>query len=210
MHIQKRQEIFEQIFIFTSLFSVITSSFILLTCLIFNKYGNKYFVRLVFWMTFCDVCASSIASFGFPSSNSWKCNLQSFWIWFFFRGYWVWTVILSYQLYRLIVHQTLISIYYLHIIAWSLTLFGTLLPLTSGATYGMIDSLSGYAWCFLDNCTRSELRFWVYMTIQSYVWISVFIMIILFLLAYRYYHYESGLNKEIYDAKKSEFHLVVQ
>lgn len=205
-----RQYIFEKVFIYTSCFSAITSSFIVLTCLLFPKYGNKYFVRLVYWMAFCDLCASSIASFGFPNNNNLKCSFQSFWIWFFFRSYWIWTVMLSYQLYRLITHQKLINIKYLHIISWSLSLFGTLLPLTSGANYGMIDSLRGHAWCFLDNCTRSELRFWVYMTIQTYVWTSVFIMILLFFLAYRYYHYESGLNNEIYDIKKSEYHHVLQ
>ena len=145
-------------------------------------------MRLVFWMSLCDVCASSVTAIGFPSADTWLCSFQAFWSWYFFRAYWVWTVLLSYQLYRLILRQSLVPIRYLHLTAWSLSMVGTLLPLTSGARFGMIDRFSERTWCFLDNCTRSELRFWVYVTLQSFVWSSILLMTLFFCRAYSHYH----------------------
>jgi hypothetical protein len=206
-----RQDLFEQIFMATSAFSAAMSFFIVLTCFVFPSYGNKYFVRLIFWMCVSDLCASSVAAVGFPASGTWLCSFQSFWSFFFFRAYWVWTVALSSQLYRLIVRLPLVSLPYLHAIVWSLAMAGTLVPLSSGARYGMIERFGGNAWCFLDNCSRAELRFWVYASLQSYVWISISLMIVLFVSAYRHHqlHRQEPLNTEIYDNRQSEYSRIL-
>jgi hypothetical protein len=205
-----RQEIFQEVYIVCSILSAIVSAFLVLTCFLFPSYGNKYFMRLVFWMSICDVCASSVAAFGYPLADTWLCSFQAFWSWYFFRAYWVWTVILSYQLYRLILRQQLIAIHYLHLTAWPLSLAGALMPLTSGATYGMIDRFSGNAWCFLDNCSRSELRFWVYATLQSFVWSSILLMVFFFCRAYFYYYSQGEFIRNSNDPRLSEFHRVLQ
>jgi hypothetical protein len=206
-----RQDLFEEVFMITSAFSASMSFFIVLTCFVFPSYGNKYFVRLIFWMCVSDLCASSVAAVGFPATGTWLCSFQSFWCWYFFRAYWVWTVALSSQLYRLIVRLPLISLPYLHAIVWSLALFGTLLPLSSGARYGMIERFGGNAWCFLDNCSRAELRFWVYVSLQSYVWTSISLMFLLFVRAYRHHqlHRQVPLNPEVYDTRQSEYNRIL-
>ncbi len=180
----------ETAFIVASALSLTSSLAVSVTCLCFPTFGNKFFIKIIFWMSFCDFMASALSVIGFPKSGSLACQIQSFWCWLFYRAGWVWTVLLAWQLCRLILDYKRTSILVLHSISWGLSLLGTLAPIAGGASYGMIEDLSGQAWCFLAGLNSADFVLWVFLTVQSYVWIGIVLMVAFSLAAYR--HHQSA------------------
>jgi hypothetical protein len=174
----------EWILIAASALSASMSFFVVLTSIVFGDMGKRPFMRIIFWISFCDLVGSVCGAFGFPPNSSPLCPIQSFVLVSFFKASWMWIVVLCYQMnYFLKFGRFGLRPWQMHIIIWSLS-FGTSLMPLAAVEYGRDDDPAG--WCFLTNGTSgSKVTFyWGLATFNIVLIICLVTMITLSILMY--------------------------
>lgn len=122
---------------------------------------TKPFSHILFFISFSDFIGSIANSFGFPLANSSLCACQGFLILFFFRASWLWALALVFQLRCVMINKKLwFRIRWTHWICWGVSIFLTLLPLSTQNSYGLDDYGSGFGTCNLGGSNLEAAIVW--------------------------------------------------
>lgn len=140
----------EDLFRSLSLLSGVASLTVVLTGLLFPGLilaRTHPFSHMIFFISLCDLFASSLTSIGFPEKDTTICPYQGGFFVYFVSASWVWTAMVVYQLRCLLIYKKLwLQLGVSHFICWSVPLVTVLLPLSTN-NFGQDDDLSGHAPC---------------------------------------------------------------
>lgn len=182
----------EELFVIFAAVAAVASGSVVVTGLVFPSLllsSTKPFSVMVFFISLCDMIYSIAESFGFVHKSNILCGYQGFLFLFFGSAAWSWTAMLVFQLHSMIVrHEMTMSLFWIHIICWSLPCIPGLLPLSTN-DYGIDDDYSGELPCTLSGNTASKWL-WIIITFRGGLFWSILIMSISLFRVH--WHFESA------------------
>lgn len=157
--------------------SVVGSSIIILTYVLFPNLRKLRYVELVFYVAVNDLVASIGLALGPVPNDSFECWFQGLSSTINFISSAFWTTVILYQVYLVVIKngRVLKDMFWIHVFCWGWPVVLAILPLSTN-TYNNPDDES--TWCFVANTRHSppwgEL-FWVLFTFFVWVWLCMII-----------------------------------
>jgi len=173
-----------QVLIATSALSLIACLAVLISFVVFSDLFKRYYLRVVFYMAFCDFMVAIGGLLGpniAGNVDEPRCYIQYMLINYFQVACCLWCASISYNLYVLVVKGKQIEKKYhkalIHIICWGVPFIATFLPLTM--TYVGVDDDYGSI-CYLVGRSYSTIHvtlFWEIFSKYLWVWVAYFGMV---------------------------------
>lgn len=125
--------------------SCLLSFIVLLTFVFFKRMRSKLFMRIIAYVSLCDLIANATIFVGVPS-DFYLCFFQGILQQYFYPASWLWTTMLMFLLYSLVLRgKILVSKKKMMLICWGLPLLCALLPLSTD-TYKASDTDDDWCW----------------------------------------------------------------
>ena len=125
-----------------------------------------------------DTMTAIFVAFGYPSSGSLACSIQGFCKNYFARMSWFFTDVLILQLFYVVVNKSyFLNKRYMHMIVLTLNIVLSLIPLSTGASYGLDDDDQGIPIGFCGFYGKDKSQ-WSNFTFNIEAFISLIIIII--------------------------------
>ncbi len=110
---------------------------------------KRLFLKLVFYIAFCDFFSAMAMVIGNTSTGSTACYYQGIVNNYFTLASIFWTMVIGYEVHLVVwYHRVQTDLRLFSIIIWTLPLILSLIPLST-STYGNDDGTPG--WCFLNE-----------------------------------------------------------
>jgi len=140
---------------------------------------GKSLVHYILVIAIADTMTSIFYAFGYPSSGSVACSIQGFCKNYFARMSWFFTDVLILQLFYVVVFKSyFFDKRYMHAIVFTLNMILSLIPLSTGASYGLDDDDKGIPIGFCGFYGKDKSQ-WSNYTFNIEALISLMIIIIL-------------------------------
>jgi hypothetical protein len=180
------------VLIVTSTISVLASSSVLLTMLVFPQMRSKTFMRVIAYVSFGDIFGNIPYLFPFrpATGNAW-CSAQAFMSLTGYPTSWCWTVALVYLLFWLGAVGRMPSLLHLHVICWSLPIIISLTTLAYSKYYGPHG---------VDVCSTNMTDLAVGAHIAVYYGVLFFSIVIIVSLLYRLYQLQQRKDPNVSSA----------
>jgi hypothetical protein len=150
----------ESIFVAVSALSLLSSSAVGLTGILFSSMRKRVFMQIILMISLSDIFLSAASCMGFPPNGSVECTIQAAIVSIFLKSTWFWTTMLCYQLYNVVMTGHInMSMFRMHLVVWTPTLLFGLLPLAN-ATFGRSGANSSAELCFISSSNSIWLEVW--------------------------------------------------
>ena len=145
---------------------------------------GKSLIHYILMIAIADTMTAIFYAFGYPSSGSLACSIQGFFRMYFARMSWFYTDVLILQLFYVVVYKSyFLDKRYMHAIVFTLNIVLSLIPFSTGTSYGQDDDDQGIP---LGLCAMSmgkgnveELTRWLNYTFNVQLYISFIFIIFL-------------------------------
>lgn len=145
---------------------------VIVTIMFFRRMQIGKFMPIILYISVCDLGQNIASSFGFPDDQTDLCWAQGILAAFFTISGWFWTTLLLFRIYSLVRYSKChLSTRHMHMIAWGMGTFLTLIPLTS-VDYGAGPTQS--QWCLLvprAGYPRWWATFWAFCSFFAWLFI---------------------------------------
>jgi hypothetical protein len=173
-------------------------SLAVMASILHKRLFGKVFLKLIFYVSFCDFWTSFALMFGGTRSGSPACYTQGLVTNVFGLASFLWSAAIAYQV-QLVVFEGRVQhdLRWSKAICWGLSLMASLLPLST-MSYGNDDATPG--WCFLDlqpGYPQWVLPFWF--IASYYLWLLLVIAFLFFVVArvgHKVFVAHGGLNRD--------------
>ena len=148
---------------------------------------GKSLVHYILMIAIADTMTAIAIAFGFPSFGSTACTMQGFCFIFFSRMSWFYTDVLIFQLFYVVVNKSyFLNKRYMHMIVFTLNIVLSLIPFSTGASYGEDDEkgLPSSELCGLRAVQWVKYAFIIWLYISFILIIILTIMIIVYSLKF--------------------------
>jgi hypothetical protein len=176
----------------TSIISVLSSSLVLLTLLVFPQMRSKIFMQVIAYVSFGDIVGNIPYLFPYrPSTGNAWCSAQAF---MSLTGYpigWCWTVALVYLLFCLGAVGRMPSLLPLHTICWTLPVVVSLTTLAYSKYYGPHG---------VDICSTNTTNLAVGAHIAVYYGVLFFSIVIIISFLFRLYQLQQRKDPNVSSA----------
>ena len=171
--------------------SLISTFSVIFSVIMIPKLFERYYIRLI-----CFMCGASFIFcigdlIGKSHDGSFPCYLQAFIYFHFPLSNILWMVVITYQLYLVVLHEKNIeNEYIVHFLCWGFPFVGSILPLSTCAMGTWKDD--PYGTCGFKESSPDFTKWEIVW--DSYVYISIFIMIFFLVKIYRHTRRLSEIN----------------
>ena len=146
--------------------------------------AGKSLIHYILMIAIADAMTAIFIAFGYPSSGSVACSIQGFCKNYFARMSWFYTDVLIFQLFYVVVFKSyFLTKRYMHAIVFTLNIVLSLIPLSTGTSYGQDDDDQGIPLtaCALSNGKGNyeDILLWVFSTFLVELYISFIFIIFL-------------------------------
>lgn len=169
--------ILEDLFITSGAITGINASLVVLTGVAFPDMllsRERIFSHIVFCISFCDMMTGVAFMMGFPE-NPTVCLTQGILGVFFTMGSWVWTAVLVYQLRCTLIYGSVLRRAHIHLVAWSITLLFSCLPMVDDVYFGNDDAIIGSTSCDFGGHSK---HYWILFDYFGVLMASFLVMIV--------------------------------
>jgi hypothetical protein len=145
---------------------------------------GKSLIHYILMISIADTMTAIFIAVGYPLSGSVACTIQAFCRNYFARMSWFYTDVLIFQLFYVVVFKSyFLTKRYMHAIVFTLNIVLSLVPLSTGTSYGQDDDDQGIPLtaCALSNGKGNyeDILLWVFSTFLVELYISFIFIIFL-------------------------------